>query len=244
MKQFLFWLAPGVLLLTGCRKGEPEAPPALTGDYLMGDVVVTAPIVMYTRGGPITNPGLIDRFLSRRNLTPSAFSRTDVPVPPTARFALRIEANQQARWFVPAPGGRDTVLLDVMSQRPNYVVLARRDSATDGSSSSTLVYTPSRCETFGAQMEVENPVKRCRTTYSSAGIAIRCRFRPLFLLKITAGQLSVPQLSWSLSANLGGSGCGSGANNVWNLFNPGVVAQLTAGDTVVVQERSIALVKK
>lgn len=149
MKHLLFWLAPGWLLLAGCRQGEPEALPALTGDYLLGDVVVTAPIVMYTRGGPINNPGLIDRFLARRKLTPSTFSRTDVPVPPTVPFTLRMEANQQAQWIVPAPGGRDTVRLDVLFQRPNYVVLARRDSVMDGYGSSDLVYRPSRCETLG-----------------------------------------------------------------------------------------------
>ena len=244
MKHLLFRLASGVLLLAGCRKGEPEAPPALTGDYLMGDVVVTAPIVMYTRGGPVNNPGLIDRFLARRKLTPSAFSRTDVPVPPTARLALRMAAHQQAQWIIPAPGGSDTVRLDVTSQRPNYVVLARRDSATDGHGSSNGVYTPSRCETLGAQVEVESQVKRCSTTHSAAGIAIRCRFRPRFVVKITGGHLSVPQLSWALSASLAGSGCETSTSNGWNLFNPGVVAQLTAGDTLVVQERSIALVKK
>ena len=87
----------GLLILSGCRKDEPKAEAGLTGDYLLGNVVATAPIVMYTQGGPITNQALIDRFLARQSVTPSMFSRTDAPVPNGASFALRIEANKQAR---------------------------------------------------------------------------------------------------------------------------------------------------
>ena len=58
-------MVSGLLILAGCRKDEPEAKAGLTGDYLLGNVISTAPIVMYTQGGPITNQALIDRFLAR-----------------------------------------------------------------------------------------------------------------------------------------------------------------------------------
>lgn len=244
MKHLTFLLVSGLLILAGCRKDEPEAKAGLTGDYLLGNVISTAPIVMYTQGGPITNQALIDRFLARRSLPPSMFSRTDAPVPNGASFTLQIEANKQARFINTSPGSRDTVTMDITSQLPNYVVLTRRDSATSATSSSGLVYTPSRCETLGEQMEVENPIKRCKTAISAAGISTRCRSRPLYLLKINAGQLHIPQLSWSIASSRANSSCGSSLGNVWNLFNQGVVTQLAAGDTVVVQERSVALLKK
>ena len=61
---------------------------------------------------------------------------------------------------------------------------------------------------------------------------------------INAGQLYIPVLSWSLKASSAYSYCGWASSGSWNLFNKAVINQLAVGDTLVVQERSIALNKK
>ena len=93
-------------------------------------------------------------------------------------------------------------------------------------------------------MEVEQPTKRCVALPPATGYSRLCRFRPVRLLKMNAGQLFVPQLSWLVQSGQQYASCGYAASGSWNLFNTGILNQLTAGDTLVVQERAIALLKK
>ncbi|MBF9143377.1 hypothetical protein [Hymenobacter properus] len=195
---------------------------------------------MYTKDGEVNNPALIDRFLSRRSWAAGFFPRTDTPIPTTASFKIIIRGNNQANLITTSSGRSDTVKTDITAQRPDYAVLTGRDSLTVLSPASGM----GRCEVLIGQMEKEQPVKRCVPMSLATGYSRQCKFRPVRLLKINAGQLFIPQLSWLVQSGPLYNSCGYTASGSWNLFNAGIPGQMVAGDTVVVQERTIALVKK
>ncbi len=241
MKHLLYPLAFSLLVVTGCGTKESEAPLVLTGEYQAQNTVLTAPIIMYTRDGAVNNPALVDRFLSRRTWA-TRFTRTDTPIPTTSSLTLLIAANKRATLASNSPGRSDTIKTEITGQQSKYLVLSAQDSV----SVLTAPSNANRCEQLGAQMEVEQPVKRCVAVPMTSGTFEKiCRFRPIRLLQIDAGNLYIPQLSWIVqSGNPQTSICGLSYGGQWNLLNPAVLNQLAAGDTLVVQERRIALVRK
>lgn len=246
MKHVSLLLAFGLMLFAGCGKDGPEAAkPVLDGDYQAAGTLATAPIVMYTKNGPVNNPALVDRFLSRQYHANGFFSRTDVALPALnyGSLTLSIRENKHATFTTvyPSNGFTSTLKTEITAQQATYFVAAKLDSVT------TFIPAASanRCSQLSTQMEVAAPVKRCVNVSMATGYSQLCTFRPIQLVKIDAGQLYIPRLSWLIqSGNLRSSGCGLATGGAANLFNPAVLNQLAAGDTLVVQERTIALVKK
>jgi len=245
MKRLFYPLALGLLVAAGCSKdkNEPEAKPVLDGEYQVSNTLVAAPITMYTKDGPVSNQALIDRFLSRRTWAVSLFSRTNTPIPTTSSLAVVIKGNNRAYFISTAPGASrsDTLKTDITAQQAKYAVCTERDSI----SVLTSTNATGRCDVLTGQMQAELPVKRCVPLSMATGYSRQCRFRPVRVLKIDAGQLFIPQLSWLVQSGQTPYGtCGFASSGAWNVFNTGVLSQLTAGDTIVVQERTIALLKK
>lgn len=241
MKLPFFSLAFGLLIFAGCSKDAPQAAKVvLDGEYQAGATVATAPIKMYTKDGEVTNQALIDRFLSRRTWAAAYFPRTNTPIPTTSSLKVLIRGNNQASLITTSPGRTDTLKTDITAQRAAYAVLSGRDSVSVLSSSNAT----GRCDLLSEQMEAEQPTKRCVALPPVTGYSRQCRFRPVRLLKIDAGQLVIPQLSWLVQSGQQYNSCGYAASGSWNLFNTGILNQLMAGDTLVVQQRTIALLKK
>jgi hypothetical protein len=246
MKHLFFPLVSGLLIFAGCSKDAPEAAKVvLDGNYEAASTLAAAPITMYTKDGPVNNPALVDRFLSRQYYANGFFSRNDVTLPPMAygSLTLSIRGNKQATFTTvyPSTGVTDTLKTEIIAQRATHFVAAKLDSV----SILTSAASADRCSQLSTQMEVESQAKRCVNVSIATGYSQLCKFRPIQVIKINAGQLYIPRLSWLIqSGNVRNSGCGRAASGSSNLFNTGVLNQLVAGDTLVVQERTIALLKK
>lgn len=246
MKHVFRFLAFGLMLSAGCSKDNPEvAKVVLDGNYEAAATLATAPITMYTKDGPVNNPALVDRFLSRQYYASGFFSRNDVALPAMSygSLTLSIRANKQATFTTVYPGNgfRDSLKTEITAQYSNHFVATKLDSV----SNFTTATSADRCSQLSTQMEVASPVKRCVNVSLATGYSQLCKFRPIQVVKIDAGQLYIPRLSWLIqSGNQRTSGCGRATGGASNLFNPAVLNQLVAGDTLVVQERTIALIKK
>lgn len=245
MKLLSYSLAFFALVFAGCSKDADQAPAVLDGEYRAGATIIAAPIVMYTKNGVVNTPALVDRFLRRTAYAPSLFSRTNEPVLGGATLTLTIRGNRQATFVTTSPGRTDTVKTDITSQTAQYFVAIGRDSVATRSSSN-----PSdRCARLAGQMHSEATGKRCLDLAPSSGAPWQqlCRFRSFRFVNLNAGQLFVPHLTWllqSLQSPQGSAICSSASSSTWNRFNSGVLNQLAAGDTLVVQERTIALLKQ
>lgn len=241
MKYLFYPLALGLLMLGGCSKDREEATLVLAGEYQANSTIVTAPITMYTSTGVVNNQAVVDGYLRRQALSAAYFSRTDLPTPAANSLAIIIRQNKQVNFISSYPTRTDTVKAEITSQLAKYVVLSNRDSVAGFSSASAA----NRCAQLSAQMPIEKPVKRCVGMSPASGYSQYCKYRPVEVVAINAGQLYIPLLSWSLKSSPSVySNCGSASYGSWNLFNKAVLNQLASGDTLVMQERSIALTKK
>lgn len=248
MKKHLYLLALGLVLVQGCGKKSDEAPLMLPGEYQTAATIATAEIRMYTKNGPVNNPQLVDKFINRRQLGTDYFSRTDVPLPSGGSIVLTINATNQATLVFTSPSTSagsppriTTVKAEVVQQTPRYFVLAAMDSSSYGVSNRPK----NACETLAEQMSGVVAEKKCVNVPDFSGYSKSCMYRFSRVISINDGKLFIPQYSWQVQSGAApGSTCSYAVGGSWNIFNPAILNQLAAGDTITVQERSVALIKK
>ena len=146
---------------------------------------------MYTNTGVVSSQAVVDGYLRRQALPTGCFSRTNVPTPYANTLAIFIRDNKQVSFVTYYPNQTDTVKANVTSQQEKYAVISQRDSASTLSSASA----PNRCAQLAEQMLAEMPAKRCVPAPSTTGYSRSCKYRPVQVVAINDGQLSIPLLS-------------------------------------------------
>ena len=239
MKHHLYSLA--LLLLAGCGK-DPGIELPSPGDYETGPTIVANSIVMYTKNGQVNNPQLVDKFLSGKQLGPPFFFRTDV-ANNDFFFKLTISTNSQATLVSQGLTNPVTKKAEITTRNPEYFVLTEVDSVSISSSNTYA----NRCSLLGQKLKTVNPVQRCKSLPLSTGYSQICKFRPVQVVTIRDGKFFLSVLSWMVQTGPSaatGSFCGLSSGGERNTFNPAMVTQLIDGDTIVVQQREIALLKR
>lgn len=242
MKHLFYPLVCGLFILAGCSNDdETQGAFVLAGDYQAATTVVTAPIALYTKDGLVNNPTLVDNLLRRRSLnTPGYFSRVDAPVTGNG-LKLSINSSGQALLISTYPTRTDTVKASVGNQTASSFTLTNADSIVAISPGSASFFY--RCDLLAGNIKAVYPVKHCRAVSVSSGtVSQACGFRPVKLIEIRGGQLFVPIFSWFVETGQPTT-CGTAAGGEWNTFNPAILNQLVAGDTIVVQTKSVALTR-
>ena len=234
----------GLLALAGCISNSSEEPQfELAGEYrTTGTIVATNPVIMYTRTGPVNNPMLVDNFIRRRLGSSSGyFSRTDVALTDNRSLTLTIDAQNKATLVSTYLTNSQTTRATLGSRNPQYFVLARVDTAAI----LTPTGSPNRCAQLFEQGQLLQPTKRCQALPPATGYSQQCKFQPLSAVTIRNNQLYLPYLSVFVSGSQPASGtCSAGTGGAANYFNPALVNQLAASDTLVVQERELPLTKR
>lgn len=241
MKQYIYPLLLGVLLLLGCKK-DREAPLVLVGKYEASTSPVAAtPIRLYTVNGIVDNQVIVDNFIKRQSWVQDYFFRNAVPAPNNASLVLAIRSNMRATLIDTHATSTDSVRAEVLSQNDQSFLLANVDSASVLLSSNST----SRCEQLGERIKNVYPGKRCRSLPPFTGYSSYCMIRPVRVITIKNGNLFIPQFTWLVKTGQPSQSiCGLAYSKEWNTFNPAILNQLVAGDTIVVQEREIPLLKK
>jgi hypothetical protein len=246
MKHTLYLLALGATILTSCGSDKEDTPFVLAGEYQTGTTLMaTNPIAMYTKSGEVKNDRVIDSFLKSSRLPISTyFSRTDVPFPSADTKPLKviIQENGKATLVAVGPTGTDSTKAEVTRQTPEYIIVSDIDSVGGPSNPSSPPLT--RCYQFRDKIETFYPVKHCRpVSYTSGTYEYFCKFRTIRVIEIKDGQLFIPQLSWFVRSGRP-TDCSLVYSGEWNTFDTAILNQLVEGDTIVVQKRQVALLKK
>jgi hypothetical protein len=230
-----------VLVLAGtlaaCHREAENPSPDLTGTYVAAATIVAAhPIVMYTQAGQVTDQAVLTRFLTRRPNQTGYFSATDAPIPSNQTLKLTFRDNNRATLLFGTGTRADSLRVEVTNREPASFLLQQLDSTNQFGVSSGQ----STCDRVGKIAEYVRGVvagKRCRMVSPSTGYSSFCRVRPVRMVGVRDGQLYVPYYSWLIQAG----GCYTAVSGEWNTFGQGARGQLGAGDTLVVQEREVAL---
>ena len=241
MKQhysFLFLLA---VSLGSCGKDREDIPLVLEGEYRADNVLLAAnPIIMYTRNGRVDNPAAIDGFMKRNQWAGvTGFSRTNVDISSEATFTLAIRADNRATLVSRYQTSYDTIKAEITSKAVNYFVLANADSIGP----LLLSNASNPCVQFIQKVKLIYPGEQCKLLSPATGYGKSCKIRPVRIIGVKDRKLFIPQFSWLFKSS-GPNSCGYSQLNEWNFFNTAAPAQLSSGDTLVIQERQIALLKQ
>ena len=239
MKKYCYLLGVGALLLGGCGK-DKEPSLVLAGNFQAASTISAAAIEMYTSAGRIDNPALVDAFLARRKNLAEYFSRVEVPLPAAFSLTLAFRSNDRATYLFKNATTTDSLATEIISRSAQRLVLASLDSIGGISNA-----TPGRTEQLANLIPAERAGKRCLYIPSGTNLAAQyCKERQIRLVTLHDGQAFVPQLSWIMQTGDSYGRSYWAYSGVQNAFNPAVVSQLRAGDTLVVQAREIPLLKK
>jgi hypothetical protein len=243
MKKYLYSVVLSTICLVGCGKNE-EAPLIVEGKYQADNTILAAnPITMYTKDGRVDNQLVVNKFFNHHSWAQPFFSSSDIHNPGTSSLTIDIRSNKHAAIVSNSSNRVDSIRVEVTSQESNYLILSEVDS-----SAMNLPYYSFRevhLHEIESQMQSVIPKKKCYNVPAYLNYSQACQYRFLRLLTIKEGKLFVPQFSYLIQTNQMNSGVNSIAySRVWNTFNTSVLNKLIVGDTIVVQEREVALLKK
>ena len=237
MKQPYYLLLALGGLLTSCQKDKERISYDLSGAYTAENTLRAAnPIAMYTSAGQVNNAAVITRFLAKRQNLSDYFSATDVAIPSNTTLRLVFRANNRATLYTTAPNYSDSTRSEVTDQQIASLRLQNLDSIMVLSGTG---YACNRVSDLSDYIKEINPGRRCLAAPTTTGYSRYCRIRPVHVVGARGSQLYVPYFSWLIQTG----GCYTAYSGEWNMFNRAVLSHLAAGDTVVVQEREIALRK-
>jgi hypothetical protein len=243
MKLPFTLLFAATLLLSACSKDD-DTVPMLLGQYRSESTIKAGTMQLYTSSGVSTNQTIINRFLRRLNVAPTAFLRRDSTITGAPLELNFRENNRVTMAYVVPPGADDHMMeLEVTTRARQHYILSGLDSLTSYTSS---VYGNNQnpCNVFPQKIREHQPAKHCLNTSISAGYEQMCRFRPLWVLNFRNGQPVIPLFSWLGKSTSNGRWCWTATSSDWNSPNPNLRSSLAPGDTVVVQANEVALRKQ
>ncbi|RAK65847.1 hypothetical protein [Hymenobacter edaphi] len=231
------------LLLANCSGGTNDdfSPRAIlydaTGRYHAGPTIyASSPILILTQNGVINDKPRVDRFLARRPWAAGYFSHTDVPVG-NATLTLTFRGANQATITTGTPTAVDSFRTEITEREPDYLVLRQLDTARVMKPITTGCMT--RVNQLAEAVLQTRHDQTCQAMSPVTGYSQYCQVRRVRVLKARKKDLTIPLVSCLVQSG----SCQSAYTGEWNLLNESVQSLLGAGDTVVVQEREIQLLR-
>lgn len=229
-------------LLTACKDTSVQGPSFdPSGTYTVSATAQTGPVRMFTQAGEVQNASLVRAF-SIRHYGNLLYSPGVVSPFQTAElvFTSTSEAGLNTTALMNGGLSRSSVAVDVTSQTNANLLLTSKMSGP----SLFMPVNPDRCINILRDIRGFPPVYTCTALPPSSGSSTRCDYKPVYVLKLKGKDASLAAMSFIFVASANGQSCTLGWRNEFNVLNPNLPRQLTAGDTLVVQEAEFPLVRK
>ncbi|UOQ67269.1 hypothetical protein MUN86_05095 [Hymenobacter volaticus] len=229
-------------LLTSCEKDQ-DPTIQLEGRYETSNTIVPGPIQLYTTGGRrITDQRVIQSFIQRRHVE-EYFLSANQTISDSSSIEVQFVSADKVRLSFKRPKHNDKVIETEITARTQeqltLTTLAESKffKTTDGPSN--------HCAELGDKIKTVYPVLNWQAVSSASGYSgSYCTGRETRVLTLKNGKPVLTLMSWAVLAYGNFGGCSSAYNNEWNTFNTSLPAQLGSKDTVMVQTKEIALLKK
>jgi hypothetical protein len=241
MKKVFYPLGLGLIALAGCKDTPKEEPRFdASGTYTITTVPVAGAVRMFTRAGEVNNAQLIREFSQRKY---SGLFYSPGVISPYLTGELAFDGSGKATLTTTAVQMGSTVtnklVCDVTSQTPTNLLLTSQLPAVYNVPS-----TPDACYSIVRDIKGLSPVYTCTALPPTTGSSSQCQYKPVFVLNLRGTQPSLALLSYIFSAANANQTCNIAYRNDFNIFNTAITSRLSAGDTLVVQESELPLVKK
>ncbi|RZS75046.1 hypothetical protein EV199_0904 [Pseudobacter ginsenosidimutans] len=227
-------MAATLTLLSACSKSGDDQMPS--GNYVSSKILI-AGVKMYTGNGEVTDQSLINRYIASRDLQ-RFFKSAQTEEPETGLVTISLEPGKAT---VKYPGQPMTMEMSYRQTGNGRYLLNWVGK--------TLWQMPNpnfRCMQMGDSI-LQYPVNKLNIVSIPDAGGYSTFYTPSFdyVLNVKAGTLTAPFLSYAFSNdNHPYSACSSANGDVWNMFNPGCLARLRNGDTLVVQSKTVLLKKQ
>lgn len=244
MKQLVLFAAL-VGLLSACQKnidaGTSGNLLTLEGRFQSEMTVHLNPMLMYVQNRQITDQAIINPYLTRHGFD-SYFSTAATQIRTDTLFTVNFAGGDSA--IIKFSFNPNFFQTKKIQNSPSEWVLQRRDTiVTLGDISSAPV--PIRCDTLGSLINKISPV-----SYYVDIVPNNQRFYylvPRYVLQEVNNELSLPLITsagntnWNYPSSIGN--CSFRLSDYFNIKKDNIENNLLPGDTLVVQAKSIRMVK-
>ena len=242
MKQFIL-LAIVIIAITGCSKNNNSVITGtnliLEGKFQTEKTVYLKPMVMYVQNRQITDPAIINPYLSRHGYS-AYFSAALTQIITDTVLSITFGNNDSVSYKVNVNPG--TFHAKKMQSSPSEWLFQRYDSI------SLIVFPPGplpkiRCDTLSSFVHKITPITHYvnNITYGIHYIV------PRFALQIINGELNLPMVTmasnsyWNYPSSNGN--CSFVTWDLHNIKKDNIENNLLPRDTIVVQEKNVKMVK-
>jgi hypothetical protein len=246
MKKYLLPAAL-IIFIAGCNKNPDTStsPLVLNGKFQTERTVYLKPAVMYVQNRQITDPAIINPYLTRHGYDIYFSSAPTQTITDTALFVTF--------------GNNDSVSFSSSKYPGLYYGKKMQTNTTDWviQRSDTVRYfidpypaVQTRCDTLQSMVSKTKKIFLYQVLPGGSGgtgyyALVSDIFR--FPLQVINNQLQFPQLTmaintvWNYPTSWGN--CKRAAYDQWNIKNDNIESNLLPGDTIVVQEKTIKMNK-
>ncbi|WP_426060817.1 hypothetical protein [Hymenobacter sp. B1770] len=242
MKRLLYSLGLGLILVSGCSKRNSIEGPQFeaTGTYTVSITPEAGPMRMFTQTGEIQNDALIRRYFERQFA--GLPIKTGV-IPPflaaELAFTSPSEAILNTTTSTSGTPQSSSVPLTFSGLTIERAVLTSKNPRPFTTPSSNS----SKCTNIVRDIQGVSPVYACTALPPSTGFGSQCEFKPVYVLNLRGEKASLAVMFFYFSATVSGGSCGTGGN-LFNVLNAALPGRIAAGDTLVVQEAELPLIRK
>ena len=239
MKLYLFVFVLLVGLASCNKEFVPDNITVFDGKYQTEKTIYLKPMVMYVQNRQITDPAIINPYLSRHGYS-SYFSTASTQTITDTILAITFGNNDSVSYKVNINPG--TYQAKKMQSSASELLFQRYDSI------SLIVFPPGplpkiRCDTLSSFVHKITPITHY-VNYITYGVHY---IVPRFALQIINGELILPMITiasnsyWNYASSSGN--CALGMWNTHNIKKDNIESNLLLRDTIVVQEKSVKLIK-
>lgn len=186
------------------------------------------PVVLYAKNYATADTQFINAYLNRTMPT-GIFNFARTPEPLTHTFTVNFHLDN-----VTITDNNTTIQAEIVSETDSTLTIAQIDSTRGWEP-----YNPNWCYKLYSNAKLIQPQKNC-IPIPSIG-EYDCKFRQLFPCRKINGELFIPVMT--IQAGVGWT-CFYATRDISNIFNGTLVNDLKATDTIVVQQKTIRLVRQ
>ena len=229
-------------LLTSCEK-DPDPTIQVEGAYETSNTIVPGPIQLYTSGGRrITDQQVIKSFIRRRHAE-EYFLFGNQTIPDSSSIEVLFQPADKVILSFKQPNQKERVVeTEITARTQEQLTLT---TVAESKFFKTTDSPSSYCAELGDKIKTVYPELNWQAVSHAGGYSgSYCTGRETRVLTLRNGKPVLTLMSWAVLAYGSFGGCSSAYNNEWNTFNTSLPAQLGSKDTVMVQTKEIALLKK